>query len=156
MSAFTFGQSDVVVTMTPERPRPGLKPMSRRIYVRFGKARERTVQELCGAIGGECVYLEFKAGKTVHTLPIPSWNRYEDLGSGGSGGRLANVANIIQNVLADGIAPVAYGSDRVRWILSFTNIKQSAARDVMDAEPDSQGSPSLPVPQAPGAMREEF
>ena len=70
---FTFGQGDVVVTMTPEKPRPGLKPMSRKAYSRFGRLKERTVQEMCDAIGGHCVYVEFEKGGVRHVVPIPSW-----------------------------------------------------------------------------------
>lgn len=151
---FTFGQSDVVVTMTPERPRPGLKPMVRKAYSRYGRLKERTVQEMCDAIGGHCVYVEFEKGGVRHVMPIPSWRKADDVGAGGYG-RLIYFANAIQEAAADGVNMVAYGSSRVRWVLSFANVKQSAQRDVMDAEPDSSGSPVRPVASA-GGMREEF
>lgn len=151
---FTFGQSDVVVTMTPERPRPGLKPMVRKAYSRYGRLKERTVQEMCDAIGGHCVYVEFEKGGVRHVMPIPSWRKADDVGAGGSG-RLVYFANAIQEAAADGVNMVAYGSSRVRWVLAFANVKQSAQRDVMDAEPDSSGSPMRPVASA-GGMREEF
>ncbi len=151
---FTFGQSDVVVTMTPERPRPGLKPMVRKAYSRYGRLKERTVQEMCDAIGGHCVYVEFEKGGVRHVMPIPSWRKADDVGAGGAG-RLVYFANAIQEAAVDGVNMVAYGSGRVRWVLSFANVKQSAQRDVMDAEPDSSGSPMRPVSSA-GGMREEF
>ena len=152
---FTFGQSDVVVTMTPEKAGRGLKPMARRAYFRYGRLEERTVQEMCDAIGGHCVYVEFEKGGVRHVMPIPSWRRVEDVGSGGSSGRLVYFANAMQEAAADGVNMVAYGSSRVRWIISFANVEQSAQRDVMDAEPDSSGSPARPAPSA-GGMREEF
>jgi len=152
--AFMFGQSDVVVTMTPERPRPGLKPMARKAYSRYGRLKERTVQEMCDAIGGHCVYVEFEKGGVRHVMPIPSWRKADDVGAG-EAGRLVHFANAIQEAAADGVNMVAYGSSRVRWVLSFANVKQSAQRDVMDAEPDSSGSPMRPSLSA-GGMREEF
>lgn len=151
---FTFGQSDVVVTMTPERPRPGLKPMVRKAYSRYGRLKERTVQEMCDAIGGHCVYVEFEKGGVRHVMPIPSWRKADDVGAGGAG-RLVHFADAIQEAAVDGVNMVAYGSSRVRWVLSFANVRQSAQGDVMDAEPDSSGSPIRPSLSA-GGMREEF
>lgn len=156
MSAFTFGQSDVIVTMTPEKPRPGLKPMVRRAYARFGSLRERTVQELCQAIGGDCVYVEFSKGNVTHTVAVPSWNQADDLDGGYGQGRLSHVADALHHAALNGVTAVAYGSDRVRWTLSFANERQSAARDVLDAEPDSVGTPRCPGTAGPGGMKEEF
>ena len=156
MSAFTFGQSDVVVTMTPERPRPGLKPMVRKAYARFGSLMERTVQEMCDAIGGHCVYVEFSKKGVTHVMAIPSWNRPDDLGAGSGPGNLSHVADALRNAALNGVTAVAYGSDRVRWTLSFANERQSAARDVMDAEPDSVGTPVRPGTAGPGGMKEAF
>ena len=79
----------------------------------------------------------------------------DDVGAGGAG-RLVYFANAMQEAAAGGVKMVAYGSSRVRWILSFANVKQSAQRDVMDAEPDSSGSPMRPVASSTGGMREEF
>ena len=161
MSAgFSFGQSDVVVTMTPEKPRPGLKPMVRKAYARFGKLKERTVQELCQAVGGNCVYIEIACRACVHTIPVPSWTRAEDVGLGDRGA-LAYVADALHTAMmlqaaASGVSVVAYGSDRVRWTLSFANERQSAARDVMDAEPDSAGAPVRPCSAGVNGMKEEF
>lgn len=151
---FTFGQSDVVVTMTPERAGRGLKPMVRRAYSRYGRLKERTVQEMCDAIGGHCVYVEFENDGVRHVVPIPSWRKADDVGAGGTG-RLVHFANAMQEAAVAGVKMVAFGSDRIRWVLSFANVKQSAQRDVMDAEPDSSGSPARPAPSA-GGMREEF
>lgn len=151
---FSFGQSDVVVTMTPEKPRPGLKPMSRRAYSRFGRLKERTVQGMCDAIGGHCVYVEFEKGGVRHVVPIPSWRMVADIGVGGNG-RLIYIANAMQEAAAYGVKMVAFGSDRVRWTVTLINVKQSAQRDVMDAEPDSSGTPVRPATSA-GGMREEF
>ena len=36
-SQLSFGTMDVVATLTPERPRPGLKPRHARVYARFGR-----------------------------------------------------------------------------------------------------------------------
>ena len=152
---FTFGQSDVVVTMTPEKAGRGLKPMTRKAYSRYGRLKERTVQEMCDAIGGHCVYVEFEKGGVRHVMPIPSWRKAEDVGDGGTG-RLVYFANAMQEAAAEGEKMVAYGSSRVRWVLSFANVKQSVQRDVMDAEPDSSGSPMRPVASSAGGMREEF
>ena len=151
---FTFGQSDVIVTMTPEKPRPGLKPMVRKAYSRYGRLKERTVQEMCDAIGGHCVYVEFEKGGVRHVMPIPSWRRAADMGVGGSG-RLIYIAHAMQEAALYGVKMVAFGSDRVRWTVYLTNVRQSARGDVMDAEPDSSGTPARPAVSA-GGMREEF
>lgn len=152
---FSFGQSDVVVTMTPEKAGRGLKPMTRKAYSRYGRLRERTVQEMCDAIGGHCVYVEFEKGGVRHVMPIPSWRKADDVGGNGAG-RLVYFANAIQEAAVGRVKMVAYGSSRVRWVLSFANVKQSAQRDVMDAEPDSSGSPMCPAAPIADGMREEF
>ena len=155
--SFSYG-FDLKVTLTPERPGRGLKPVVRTVYARYGRAKERTVQEICTAVGGHCVYIEFDGGR--HTLPIPSWRCQSDVGANdGSGGALITAADIIQFAMSaqPDAAPVAYGSDRVRWKVAIANVQNPGASDALDAEPDSVGSPGGPFGENDKrTMRKEF
>lgn len=157
MSAITFGQQDIVATLTPERPRPGAKPVQVRVYARFGRVRERLVAEICDAVGGEAVYFEFKSPARRYLLPVISWKRPDYAGKGSSSGWLVHAADMLK-AAADGPewTVTAFGSARVRWTVAFSMVRNSAARDALDMEPDSAGSPEAAGPRQDGSMREEF
>lgn len=155
--SLTFGQSDIIATLTPEKPRPGAKPMSVRAYARFGRIRERLVQEICDAVGGEAVYLEFRAPGGTTLMPVVSWKRPRFAGNGESGGYLVHAADALKIASDKGWTITAYGSARRRWTVAFSTVRGSAARDALDMEPDSQGAPrSVGLAAAAGEMREEF
>lgn len=158
-SQLSFGQMDVVATLSPERPRPGLKPRHARVYARFGRVRERTVQEICDAVGGgDAVYFEFKSDEHgTWTMPVVAWRRPKFAGNGDAGGQLVAAADALKLAVDEGWAVTAYGSARVRWSVSFNMVRASAARDALDMEPDSAGKPKAAgAATAPGGMREEF
>ena len=154
---FNYGQSDVVVTLDPVKASRGRKPMSRRIYARYGRLRERTVQELCDAIGGDVVYLEAETARGRAMVPVHSWGRTQFAGTSASPGQLTQAAEFLRVCMSNGLPVVAYGAERVEWKLSLANVKQSSARDALDAESDSPTAPVAPAnaPSA-GGMREEF
>lgn len=154
---FTYGQSDVVVNLEPVKASRGRKPMSRRIYSRYGRLKERTVQELCDAIGGDVVYLEAQVAGGRAMMPVHSWGRTKYAGTSGNPGQLTYAADFLQACMAKDIPVVAYGAERFRWKLSVANVEQSSARDALDAESDSPTAPVAPVNAPPlGGMREEF
>lgn len=159
----TFGQGDITVTMSPERPRPGDKPVAVKAYGRFARAKERMVQEICDAIGGDAVYFEILQQlpgepDRRHVIPVVAWKRARFGGNGDNSGGLTYVAETLQTADGAGCGIVAYGSARKRWTLKFATSRLSATRDALDAEPDSAGSPVIAVPgmAAGGGMREEF
>ena len=155
--SFSYG-NDLTVTLTPERPGRGLKPIVRTVYARYGNAKERTVQEICTAVGGNCVYIEFDGGR--HTLPVPSWRHQADVGANDEcRGTLSTAADVIQSAMSarPDAAPVAYGSSRVRWKVAIANVRNPGASDALDAEPDSVGSPGVPFGgRGERTMRKEF
>ena len=155
---FAYGQPDVLVTLEPVKPVRGLKPMTRRIYSRYGRTRERTVQEMCDAIGGDVVYVEVQVGSGNVVVPVHSWRRRAFAGSADEGGRLTYAADLLLDCANGNLPVVVYGADRIRWKLSLSNIKQSSARDALDAEPDSVSPPVTAgnAPRAAAAMREVF
>ena len=154
---FTYGQSDVVVNLEPVKASRGRKPMSRRIYSRYGRLRERTVQELCDAIGGDVVYLEAEIAGGRTMMPVHSWRRTRFAGTPANPGQLTQAAEFLQECMANDLPVVAYGAERVQWKLSLANVKQSSARDALDAESDSPTAPVAPVnASSTGGMREEF
>ena len=142
--------SDIVVEFTPEKARPGVKPMVRRVFVRFGTAQTRLVQEICDAVsgGGNCVYFEIGGAATV---PVFAWKRTD-----WAAGQLTSVAQLLCN-MAHNNDVVVYGVDRTRWRLGFHNESRSSARDALDAEPDSAGEPMRPDGAgASDGLRERF
>lgn len=157
MSAFAFGQSDVVVRLEPARPRPGLKPMVRTVYSRFGRVKERTVQEVCDAVKGDVVYFRFGPAECV--VPVHSWRTLAYAGSDCGPGKLAEFADMLADANRASVPVTVFGADRVEWRLSLVNLRQSQTRDALDMEADSPGEARLgsgsPV-AAPGAMRREF
>ena len=162
--SLSFGQLDIVVAMAPERPRPGLKPMERRVFPQYSRVRERLVQEICDAVGGECVYIEIRDGADgglLHLVPVAGWRRPVMAGTESQSGTLATVAVLVKTAHDGGCRIVAYGSDRVRWTLDFRTVRHAAGSEWLDCEPDDEpGSPELGTggtPRgAPGAMRESF
>ena len=158
MSMLSFGSMDIVATLAPERARPGAKPGSVHVYARFGRVKERTVQEICDAVGGEAVYFEFadEAGGK-YTLPVVSWKRRAFAGNGDSGGLLVKAADALKLAADRGWKTVVYGSARVRMTVEFHMVRASARRDALDMEPDSAGAPRPAGSLAEtGGMREEF
>lgn len=143
--------SDIVVEFTPVKARPGVKPMVRRVFVRFGTAQTRLVQEICDAVsgGGDCVYFEVDGVTTV--IPVFAWKRAD-----WSAGQLTYIAKLLCNMHGNG-GVVVYGVDRTRWRLGFHNESRSSARDALDAEPDSAGEPVQPNGTgASDGLRERF
>lgn len=143
--------SDIVVEFTPEKARPGVKPMVRRVFVRFGTAQTRLVQEICDAVsgGGDCVYFEIGGAATI---PVFAWKRTE-----WATGQLAYIAQLLRNMDEHNNGIVVYGVDRTRWRLGFHNESRSSARDALDAEPDSAGEPVQPDGAgASDRLRERF
>ena len=157
MSAITFGQQDIVATLTPEKPRPGAKPVQVRVYARFGRVRERLVAEICDAVGGEAVYFELKSAVHRYLFPVITWKRPAYAGKGPNSGLLVRAADMLK-IAADNPrwTVTAFGSARVRWTVTFSMVRNSAARDALDMEPDSAGSPEAAGPRPDGSMREEF
>ena len=156
-SQLSFGTMDVAATLTPEKPRPGAKPATVHVYARFGRVRERTVQEICDAVGGDAVYFEFKTPHGVYLIPVVSWKRPSYAGNGDCTGLLTRAADALKLAVDSGWPIVVYGSARVRWLVEFRMIRASAARDALDMEPDSNGAPRAVGPlTAPNGMREEF
>lgn len=155
---FVFGQSDMAVLLEPEKPGRGRKPVERRVYSRYGKAKERTVQEICDAAGGDVVYFEADVRGAPVTIPVHTWRRSRYSGTSSMTGWIVHVADFIQACADKGHQVVVYGADRVRWKLTVSNVRQSSARDALDAEPDSAGTPTMPAAGtvAAGTMREEF
>ena len=144
---FTFGATDIVVDFEPVKPGRGRKPMTRRVYARYGNVQSRLVQEICDAVaaGGSCVYVSVGS----ETVAVHSWKRvdeYNDL--------LPAVANLLRNAADRGLETVVYGADRVKWRLAIRNEKHSSARDALDAEPDNAGDPASDRERA--TIREEF
>lgn len=157
----TFGTSDLMITLTPVKPRPGQKPVSRRVYGRYSRPRERMVGEICEAVarGGMCAYFAVRlpGGETV--VPVPEWKLPSAVGTNGNTGTLSGVANIVQAALDAGNPVEVFGPDRARWTLAVRNERNSAARDALDAEPDSDGNPRFVNggrPSEHGRLREEF
>lgn len=157
-SQLSFGAMDVAATLTPEKPRPGAKPVTVRVYSRFGRVRERTVQEICDAVGGDAVYFEFKTLRgDTHLMPVVAWKRPSYAGNGNRPGLLTRTADALKLAVDCGWTIVVYGSARKRWLVDFHMIRASAARDALDMEPDSNGAPRAVGPlTAPNGMREEF
>ena len=154
---FSYGQSDVVVNLEPVKATRGRKPMSRRIYSRYGRLKERTVQELCDAIGGDVVYLEAEVAGGMAMVPVHSWGRTQFAGTSGAPGQLTLAADFLQACMVNNLPVVAYGAERFKWKLSLANVKQSSARDALDAESDSPTAPVTSASTPPlGGMREEF
>lgn len=156
-SQLSFGAMDVAATLTPEKPRPGAKPMTVHVYSRFGRVRERTVQEICDAVGGDAVYFEFKTPHGTYLMPVVAWKRPAYAGNGDNGGLLVRAADALKLAVDSGWTVAVYGSARKRWLVDFHMIRASAARDALDMEPDSNGAPRAVGPlTAPNGMREEF
>lgn len=157
MSEFNFGQSDVVVRLEPARPRPGLRPMARTVYSRFGRVKERAVQEICDAVKGDVVYFRFGTRRVV---PVHSWRTAAYAGSGSRTGRLAELADMLADASHESVPVTVFGADRVEWRLGLVNLRQSQTRDALDMEADSPGEARLGVDgspaSAPGAMRRVF
>ena len=156
MSTFAFGQSDVVVRLEPAKARPGLKPMTRTVYSRFGRVKERTVQEVCDAVKGDVVYFRFG---TKCIVPVHSWRTIAFAGSDGGTGMLAGFADMLADAEHTSVPVSVFGADRVEWKLNFVNLRQSQTRDALDMEADSQGEARLGIGSpaaAAGAMRREF
>lgn len=155
-----FGQSDIVATLAPKRPGPGRKPVTRRVYGRYGRPRERLVQEICEAVarGGSCVYFAIAAAGGDIVVPVPEWKLPAAVGTNGSSGTLAPVADVLRTAAEHNLAVEVFSADRERWTLDLQNERNSAARDALDAEPDSDGNPTFVDNdrQGAGAMREEF
>ena len=144
---FAFGATDIVVDFEPVKPGRGRKPMTRRVYARYGNVQSRLVQEICDAVaaGGSCVYVSVDS----ETVAVHSWKRvdeYNDL--------LPAVANLLRNAADRGLETVVYGADRVKWRLAIRNERHSPARDALDAEPDNAGDPASDRGRA--TIREEF
>ena len=144
---FTFGATDIVVDFEPVKPGRGRRPMTRRVYARYGNVQSRLVQEICDAVaaGGSCVYVSVDS----ETVAVHSWKRvdeYNDL--------LPAVANLLYNAADRGLETVVYGADRVKWRLAVRNERHSPARDALDAGPDNAGGPASDRGRA--TMREEF
>lgn len=153
----SFGTADVVVTLTPEKPRPGSKPMTVRVYARFGRVKERTVQEICDVVGGDAVYFEFKTPHGTHLMPVVAWKRPAFAGNADNIGLLVRAAEALRLAVHNDWTIVVYGSARRRWLVSFNMIWASAAHDALDMEPDSNGAPrAVSSPTASNRMREEF
>lgn len=156
----TFGQSDIVATLAPKKPGPGRKPVTRRVYGRYGRARERLVQEICEAVarGGSCVYFAIAVGGGETVVPVPEWKLPTSVGTNGSAGTLAPVADVLREAAELGLAVEVFSADRERWTLDLRNERNSAARDALDAEPDSDGTPMFVDGSRweTGTMREEF
>lgn len=144
---FAFGATDIVVDFEPVKPGRGRKPMTRRVYARYGNVQSRLVQEICDAVaaGGSCVYVSVDS----ETVAVHSWKRldeYNDL--------LPAVANLLRNAADRGLETVVYGADRVKWRLAIRNERHSPARDALDAEPDNAGDPASDRGRT--TIREEF
>lgn len=157
----TFGTSDLMITLTPVKPRPGQKPVSRRVYGRYSRPRERMVQEICEAVakGGMCAYFAVKLPDGEIVVPVPEWKLPSAVGTNGNTGTLSGVANLVQTALDAGNPVEVFGSARTRWTLAVRNERNSAARDALDAEPDSDGDPRFvngDQPTGRGRIREEF
>ena len=157
----TFGTSDLMITLTPVKPRPGQKPVSRRVYGRYSRPRERMVQEICEAVakGGMCAYFAVKLSDGEIVVPVPEWKLPSAVGTNGNTGTLSGVANLVQTALDAGNPVEVFGSTRTRWTLAVRNERNSAARDALDAEPDSDGDPRFvngDQPTGRGRRREEF
>ena len=153
----SFGTMDVAVTLTPEKPRPGAKPVTVHVYARFGRVRERTVQEICDVVGGDAVYFEFRTPHGTHLMPVVAWKMPAYAGNGSSGGLLMRAADALKLAVDSGWTIVAYGSARTRWLVDFHMIRASAAHDALDMEPDSFGTPrAIGSLSAFNGMREEF
>jgi hypothetical protein len=153
----SFGTMDVAATLTPEKPWPGSKPATVRVYARFGRVKERTVQEICDAVGGDAVYFEFKTPDGKYLMPVVAWKRPAFAGNGDSCGLLTRAADALKLAADNSWTIVVYGSARRRWLVDFHMIRASAARDALDMEPDSNGAPRSVGPlDAPNGMREEF
>ena len=157
----TFGTSDLMITLTPVKPRPGQKPVSRRVYGRYSRPRERMVQEICEAVakGGMCAYFVVKLSDGEIVVPVPEWKLPSAVGTNGNTGTLSGVANLVQTALDAGNPVEVFGSARTRWTLAVRNERTSAARDALDAEPDSDGDPRFvngDQPTGRGRIREEF
>ena len=124
--------------------------MARRVFTRFGNAEERTVQEICDAIGGDVVYL------VMHGLVVPvhSWRRKEFAGSS-ERGKLQYVAKALAQCHAKGREITAFGADRTLWTVKLSSRQAAPESAVMDMESDSsQLLPATPIRGS--AMRKEF
>ena len=144
---FTFGATDIVVDFEPVKPGRGRRPMTRRVYARYGNVQSRLVQEICDAVaaGGSCVYVSVNS----ETVAVHSWKRVDEYNN-----LLPAVANILYNAADRGLETVVYGADRAKWRLAIRNERHSSARDALDAEPDNAGDPASDKGQA--TIREEF
>ena len=155
----TFGTSDLIISLAPVKPRPGQKPASRRVYGRYSRPRERMVSEICEAVakGGMCAYFAVKLPDGEIVVPVPEWKLPSAVGTNGNTGTLSGVANLVQTALDAGNPVEVFGPDRARWTLAVRNERNSAARDALDAEPDSDGNPRFVNGDRPsGRLREEF
>jgi len=110
-----FMSQQIDLRLTPVGRPLGRNRLEASVFTAYSdNVKTRFVQELCGMIGGEAVYLATvdTEGKEIQTVPVTNWRlpQFKNY--------IPNAADFVATALANSLDVVVYGSDRARWKLS--------------------------------------
>lgn len=134
-------KATVRIRMIPVKPRPGLKELTCHVYPRFGHPKERIVQSICDAVGGETVYFKVTDPFNLDfsTIPVYDWKgrRMAASENGCSTGLLTYLYDILLRTSGPNVrTPITvFGEDRVEWKCEFESGDDE--NQTTDREPDA-------------------
>ena len=117
------------------------------VYTRYGRARERLVQEICDLVKGRVVYFCLKRdGCTMTVVPVTQWTEPKYAGEPGGSGGLAGFTPMFEHPDFGSAAVLeVMGHDRRPWRVEASNPQsgaQSPDSDQAEIENAAVAAPS--------------
>lgn len=152
-----FAKPTIEVTL-----RRGTEVRRATVYTRYGRARERLVQEICDLVKGRVVYFCLKReGCQPTVVPVTQWTDPKYAGEADRSGGLAGFSPMFEHPdFGTSLVLEAVGHDRRPWRVEASNPmpgSQSPDSDQAEIENAAVAAPSAgPVAGRPNSIRREF